>query len=238
MTPDDVGLPFEEVRLDTEDGERLHAWWLPAEEERAVVLFCHGNAGNISGRLGTLRAFHRLGLSTFIFDYRGYGRSTGSPSEAGLYLDAETAWTYLTRNRGIEPDRIVVFGRSLGGGVATWLAARYEPRMLVLEATFTSIPDVAAELYPFVPARLFVRARFDNSARLHELDVPLLILHSRDDAIIPFAQGRRLYEAAAGPKTFVETAGMHGMSLYEDEPRYLQALTRFLAAHGVPTKTE
>ena len=233
VTPADTGLPFENATLATEDGEHLHAWWIPTPQERAVALFCHGNAGNVSGRLPTLQALHRLGLSTLIFDYRGYGRSTGRPTEDGLYRDAEAAWQHLTATRGIDPERIVVFGRSLGSGPATWLAERHAPAALVLEAAFTSIPDVAAHHYPLLPARTFVRTHFPNRTRLSGLRLPVLIIHSRDDEIIPYAHGRTLYETASEPKFFLETHGLHGAALFVDEARYLDALDRLLR-EGVP----
>lgn len=228
VTPSDFGWTSESVSLPTDDGETLHGWWLPADEERGVVLYCHGNAGNIGDRLPAVAGFHRLGLSVFLFDYRGYGRSTGTPSEDGLYRDAEVAWRYLTDTRGIDPNRIIVLGRSLGGGVASHLAHRYRPAGLVLESTFTSVPDVAAHHYAFLPARLLARTRFDNLARVRDLDGPLLIAHSPDDEVIPFAHGERLYAAAGGAKSFLRSTGSHQGGPIFIDPRYRDTVEAFL----------
>ena len=151
LTPDRIGLAYEALRLKTEDGETLAAWWIPAQRAAPTLLFFHGNAGDIGDRLGSIRTFHDMGLNVLIFDYRGYGESTGKPSEPGTYADAMAAWTYLNAERGIPPSRIVVFGRSLGGAVASWLAARVDPGALILESTFTSAPAMAHGMFPFLP---------------------------------------------------------------------------------------
>ena len=161
-TPDRYGLAYETVHLDTADGERLHGWWIPADDARGTLLFFHGNAGNISGRLESVKQFHQLGLNVLIIDYRGYGQSTGSPSEEGLYRDAEAAWQHAVTQRGIDPSRIVIFGRSLGGGPATWLATQHDAGALLLESAFTSVPDMAAHHYPWLPARQLTTTQFDN----------------------------------------------------------------------------
>ena len=153
-TPALLQLPFEEVRIATADGENLHGWFVPATEARATVLFLHGNAGSIVHRLDWLPMFQRLRLSALLVDYRGFGQSTGSPSEAGTHADADAAWRHLTEARRIPPGLIVIFGESLGGAIAAQLAARVDPAALVLHSVFTSAPDLAADLYPFLPARL------------------------------------------------------------------------------------
>lgn len=232
-SPAQHGLLFETVPLQTADGETLHAWWIPAEPgpARAVLLFFHGNAGNISHRIASAEVFHRLGLDVLLVDYRGYGRSTGTPSEAGLYRDAEAAWRYLTHRRGVDPHRIVVFGRSLGGSVATYLADRHPPGALILENTFTSVPDAAAELYPFLPVRLLIRHRFDTLSRIAAVRAPILILHGRDDQIIPFAHGRRLFEAAGPAATFVALEGGHNDGFLVTGARYRHEIDAFLERH-------
>ena len=232
-TPAHRGLPFETVTLSTGDGERLHGWWVPAEQERAAVLFLHGNAGNISGRLDTIALLHRLGLSVLIVDYRGYGRSTGTPSEEGLYRDAEAAYRHLTGTRGKAPLEVAVFGRSLGTGPATWLAAREQVGALILEAPFTSVPALAADLYPWLPARWLTRTDFDNRSRIDAIDAPLLILHGTDDEIIPFGHGQRLYEAARQPKDFIRLDGGHNDAMFTSGPRYRDALDEFITGQIV-----
>jgi fermentation-respiration switch protein FrsA (DUF1100 family) len=227
-TPTAIGLEFEPVAIITEDKMRLDAWFLPAPSRRGTVLFFHGNAGNISHRLDTLALFNRLGLDTLIFDYRGYGRSEGKPSEAGTYLDAEAAWRYLTVQREIAPRQIVLFGRSLGGAVASHLAARHTPGALILESSFTSIPDVAAELYPYLPARWLATIRYNVKADLATVSCPVLVVHSRDDEIIPYTHGRRLYEAAPEPKRFLEIRGGHNEGFVVSGQTYSQGLGEFL----------
>lgn len=209
LTPAAGGLDYEEVWLETSDGVTLHGWFIPAASPRGVLLFFHGNAGNISHRLDSIDTFHRLGLSTFIIDYRGYGRSQGRPTEQGTYQDAEAAWRYLVEERQISPADIIIFGRSLGGGVASWLAQQYSPGALILESTFTSVTDMAARQYPFLPVRQLGRIHYDTLARLPEIDCPILIIHSPDDRIIPYEHSQRLYAAARDPKEFLEIRGGH-----------------------------
>jgi len=209
-TPDRHGIPFDSLMLSTEDGEKIHAWWVPAAESRGAVLFLHGNAGNIASRIGYVRMFHRLGYSVLMVDYRGYGMSTGTPSESGTYRDAQAAWRHLRVERALPAARIAVLGESLGGGVATWLAAQQKPGALILLSTFTSIPDLAAELYPFLAVRWLSRIRYDSLALLKAgLTTAILVAHSPDDEIVPFAHGKRLYEAASEPRQFLELAGSH-----------------------------
>jgi fermentation-respiration switch protein FrsA (DUF1100 family) len=172
-----------------------------------VVLFCHGNAGNVSHRLDTLQFFRSLGLGTLIFDYRGYGRSDGSPSEKGTYRDAEAAWRHLVEQRQIPPERIVILGRSLGGAVAARLAADQRPGALVVESAFTSVPDLAARMFPVYPVHLLARIRYNTLKWIRRVHCPVLVVHSRDDEMIPFRHGRRLFEAAPEPKEFLELRG-------------------------------
>jgi uncharacterized protein len=228
-TPAEAGLAYDDVWLTTDDGLRLQGWWVPAAGARGTVLFFHGNAGNISHRLASLQFFHRLGYETLIFDYRGYGQSEGRPSEPGTYRDAEAAWRHLVEERGIPPERIVLFGRSLGGAVAAALAERHPPAGLILESTFTSVPDLGAELYPFLPVRLLARIRYDTLARMPRIRAPVLVVHSRDDDIIPFRHGRRLWDAANEPRAFLEISGTHNDGFFTSGRRYEAGLARFLA---------
>ena len=227
-TPQDAGLEYEEVRLNTGDGESLHAWFVPAPQSRGTVLLFHGNAGNISHRLEYLSMLHRLGYSSFIFDYRGYGRSSGSPSEQGTYRDAEAAWHYLTVTRKIEPRRIALLGESLGGAVAAWLASRQQPGALVLASVFTSVPEMAAEVYPFLPVRLLSRFDYNTRACLEKVEVPVLVAHSREDDIISYRHGRALFDAARGPKSFLEMRGGHNDGFLFSRETWAGALGAFL----------
>lgn len=228
-TPAEVGLAWEDVELTTADGVRLHGWYLPAPSgARQTVLFFHGNAGNISHRLDTLETFHQLGLATLIIDYRGYGKSEGSPSESGLYRDAEAAWRHLTQERGVEPERVVAFGRSLGAPVTAHLAAQRRVGGVVLESAFTSMPDVAAELYPIFPVRALARIEYPTREFLARVDAPVLVIHSPDDETIPFRHGQTLYEAAPEPKRFLRIEGDHNTGFRHSGDLYTEGLRDWL----------
>jgi uncharacterized protein len=231
VSPLAYGLAFEPAEIRTSDGETLQGWWVPADEPRGTVLLLHGNAGNISHRLDYLLMFNRLGHSTFIVDYRGYGRSSGTPSEEGTYRDAEAAWDYLRQARAVRQQDLVIVGESLGGGVATWLAARVPPRALLLFSTFTSVNDLGSEIYWFLPVRLINRIRYDNLRNLERINAPLFIAHSRDDEIVPYAHGRRLFDAAREPKEFLEMRGSHNEGLVFARKEWMAQLGSFLDRH-------
>jgi len=226
--PSHIGLPFENISFETKDRLRLSGWFIPKENARGVLLFCHGNAGNIGHRLESIQDFHQLGLDIFVFDYRGYGESEGKPTEMGTYEDAEAAWRYLVEERQVNPDKIVVFGRSLGGAVASWLASRHTPGALILESTFTSLPDIAATLYPYLPVRLMLRFKYNTVEYLSEVNCPALIIHSRDDEIMPFIHGQRLFETAPEPKKFLELTGTHNEGFIISGTRYEEGLNTFI----------
>src|SRR6056297_3773256 len=229
-TPADVGLRYEDLRLTASDGVALHGWFVPVGgDARGTLLFFHGNAGNISGRLETIQLLHELGLNVLIFDYRGYGQSEGSPSEQGTYRDAEAAWQYLTEERGVAPPRIVVFGRSVGGAVGAWLAANREPGALIVESSFSSLPALAAELYWFLPVRWLSRFRYPTAEYAAAADCPVLVIHSRDDDIVPFQHGRAIYESAGEPRGFLELSGPHNGAHMLSEDRYLEGVREVLA---------
>ena len=226
-TPEQVGLSYQDVNLTTADGVKIHGWYLPHPQPRATLLFFHGNAGNISHRIESLQIFHRLGLSVLIIDYRGYGLSEGKPSEQGTYQDAEAAWAWLTDDQQVPADQIIIFGRSLGGGIAAWLAARRNPGAVILESTFTSIPDMAAALYPYLP-RWLSRFNYANIEQIPSIDSPIWLGHSRDDELIPYTQGERLYAAANHPKRFFEMQGSHGQGFLITGEPYHESLSEFL----------
>jgi fermentation-respiration switch protein FrsA (DUF1100 family) len=230
-TPAAVGLAYEDVALQTVDDIRLHAWFIPAENPRATVLFCHGNAGNISHRLDSIRLLHSLGLQVLIFDYRGYGKSEGRPSEKGTYRDVDAAWHYLREVRGLTEAGIIIFGRSLGAAVAADLASRARPAAVILESAFTSVPDMAAEFYPWLPVRLLSRYRYDNLGKVARIARPLLLVHSRQDEIIPFAHGERLFGRAREPKQFLELTGGHNDAFQSSRKAYTHGLKSFLDTH-------
>ncbi|MFQ5990491.1 MAG: alpha/beta hydrolase [Candidatus Methylomirabilales bacterium] len=230
-TPEDVGLAYEPVKITTEDGVILDGWFLPARQARGVLLFFHGNAGNISHRLDSLKIFSDLRLSTLIFDYRGYGQSEGTPSEEGTYRDAEAVWRYVTERRSATAREVVLFGRSLGAAVAVHLAARHTPGALILESAFTSIPELAGDVYPFLPARWLARFRYSTEVYLRSVSCPVLIVHSRDDEIIPFAHGRRLFAVANEPKQLLEIRGGHNDGFFVSGKSYVDGFDIFLQTH-------
>ena len=227
-TPGQSGLEFEDVFLTTSDGVKLHGWYVPAPNRKGVFLFFHGNAGNISHRVDSIGIFHRIGYDVFIIDYRGYGRSEGKPTEKGTYRDAEAAWRYLTEQRGISPREIVIFGRSLGGAVAMELAAKHGPATIIVESGFTSAPDLAASTFPFFPVRWLCRFRYNSLERIASLHCPVLVIHSQDDDLIPFENGRRLFDAAPSPKQFLQIEGGHNDGFMVSIDAYLRGLEEFL----------
>jgi fermentation-respiration switch protein FrsA (DUF1100 family) len=231
-SPADIGLEYEDVHIDTADGERLHGWYVRAADARGVLLFFHGNAGNISHRLESILIFNRLGLDVLIVDYRGYGQSTGSPTEQGTYRDARAAWDYLVETRQKAPADIVVFGRSLGGAVGAWLAAGLkadeQAAAVIIESSFSSGADMARRLYPVYPARLLTRLEYPVVEYASQLQCPVLVVHSRDDEIIPFSMGQAIYAAAPEPKEFIELRGDHNAGFWISRQEYAAGLAAFL----------
>ena len=228
-TPADMRLAYENVEFSTADGVRLHGWFVPAENARGVILFFHGNAGNISQRLDSLQIFHDLGYAVLIFDYRGYGQSEGRISEAGTYLDAQAAWHYLTGVRHTAAGDIVLFGRSLGGTIATYLASNVQPRALIVESSLTSVDDFAADLYPLYPVRLLLRYHYPAIDYIRAVHCPVLVIHSADDEIIPLRYGQRLFAAANEPKQWLSIHGGHNDGFVRSGAQYSAGLGRFLA---------
>ena len=227
-TPAAIGLAYENVQLHAADSTRLHAWFVPAAASRGTLLFSHGNAGNIGHRLDSIRQFHSLGLDVLIYDYRGFGESEGKPTEAGTYLDAKAAWDYLLVGRGIAPQQIVIFGRSLGAAVAAELASQHLSAGVILESAFTSVPDMAASIYPWLPVRLLSRYRYNNLEKVARITSPVLLVHSRGDEIVPYDQGERLFARANEPKQFLELSGGHNDGNHVSHDIYMQTLQRFL----------
>ncbi|MCH8274019.1 MAG: alpha/beta hydrolase [Armatimonadetes bacterium] len=209
-------VPVEDVFFEASDGVKLHGWYLPAEDAEITILFLHGNAGNITHRFDWMTQLAALPANVFLIDYRGYGKSEGKPTEEGLYRDADAAYRYLTQDRGVPPERIVVYGKSLGSAPACHLASRFECGGLILQSAFTNARDMAREIMSLFPAYKLIRTRFDNEEKIARITSPILIIHARDDNIIPFSLGERLYRAANEPKTFVsfDDGGHNEMELY------------------------
>jgi fermentation-respiration switch protein FrsA (DUF1100 family) len=235
-TPSDWGLTYQDVQLTTADGIALHGWLIPAArdlgEAPRTLLFLHGNAGNISHRRDSIAIFNDLGLDVLIIDYRGFGRSQGAASESGLYLDAAAAWRWLTQTRGIQAKEIILFGRSLGGAVATQLAAQADPAALIVESSFDHLGSLAEEHYPLLSRLIPLRYRFPAATHIAAVRCPILMLHSPDDRIVPYPIGRRLFAAAPAPKVFVDLRGGHNDGFLLSQPRYQEALMDFLNGLG------
>ena len=234
VTPQQLGLRYDDVTLVTKDNVRINGWFIPAVTSKGVILFFHGNAGNISHRFEKIGVFHDLGMDVFIIDYRGYGRSEGQPNEPGTYRDADAAYEYLTRQRGTAPSQIVVYGESLGSAVAIDLASRLPAGGLVIEEAFTSIVDVGRKMFPYLPVRLMVRNKYDSLAKIGRIHTPLLIFHSRDDEFFPMRHAERLLAAAPEPKQLVQLRGGHNDAFLVSAETYRQALQKFLAGAPVP----
>jgi uncharacterized protein len=232
--PAELQLPVRRAAIRTEDGLTLGSWVIPAGPDSTGywVLICHGNAGNLSefGRPAHYAGLRALGLSLLAFDYRGYGESEGAPSEAGLYRDANAAYQYLRGGLRVPPERIIVFGHSLGSTVAVDLASRVPAAGLILEGALTSVIERGAELYPYIPVRWIGRSRFSSIDKISRVSIPKLFLHARADDVVPLAHGRRLFEAALPPKTFVELNGGHGDAFELDSATYFGSIAKFLEA--------
>jgi fermentation-respiration switch protein FrsA (DUF1100 family) len=207
-SPSVLGLPWEDVYFKTKDQVTLNGWFFKTPQAKSTLIFAHGNAGNMSDRLFKIKFFHDLGLNVFIFDYRGYGKSEGKPSESGLYLDAQAAYDYLLNRRDVDMDKIILYGASLGGAVVVDLATQRKAALLVVEASFTNVPDMANIHYHFVPSFL-IYMKFDSIEKVKDLSVPKLFIHSPDDEVVPYWIGQKLYEAAANPKEFLKIHGGH-----------------------------
>ncbi len=225
QVPSDIGLSYEDIHFVAEDDCKLHGWWIPHEEARGTILMCHGNAGNISGRVWMAGDLHRLGVNVFLFDYRGFGKSSGFASEKGLYRDARAAYEVVrARYDNAEDPPILIYGRSLGGAVAIDLAQKKSIKGLIIESTFTSAVAVGEKLYPRLPIRWFCHDRYDSLSKMNSITVPLLMAHSPDDQLIPYEMGQALFEQAASPvKTFCRISGGHNDSGWTGkDPYWLQ----------------
>lgn len=226
-TPLSYGLSFEELNLETAGGKKINAWFIPAASSSPVVVFCHGNAGNIGHRLDKIRIFHALGLGVLIFDYRGYGRSSGTPSEKGTYLDAEAAYSFLV-SRNIKAEEMVFYGESLGCAVALELAARHKPAGLILESAFTSTEDLGKVFFPRLPVRFMVSFKYANLSKIPAINCPVLVLHSKDDEIVPFEMGKKLFAAARSPKEFLVMRGSHNEGFLVTGKEYSKGIESFI----------
>jgi uncharacterized protein len=226
--PSKAGLAYEDVYLQASDGVKLNGWYVPADNAKLTVLFFHGNGGNISGCLSTAAFLKQQGANVFMLDYRGYGRSEGSPSEIGTYRDARAAWDWLVNTKHIRPDTIVIFGRSLGGSIATELAANVQPRGLWIESTFTSCADVGARKAPRWIINVICQYKYPTIENIKKVHCPVLVLHSPEDTILPYEFGQKLFAAANEPKTFVTISGGHNDGFDTSGEKYTVPVIKWL----------
>lgn len=229
-TPRHVGLEFEDIFFTARDGERLNGWFIPHPEARSTLVWFHGNAGNISDRVDNIKLLHdKVKVNIFIFDYRGYGLSGGRPSESGTYLDGAAALDLLHKKFGADPMKMILFGRSMGAAVAAEMATRFDSQGLILESPFISIAEMARVLVPFLPIGSLLRTRYDVAAKVKNIKVPLLVLHGERDDIVPFNQGKAVFEAAQVPKRFFTIPGAgHNDTYIVGGHNYFQQLRQFI----------
>jgi fermentation-respiration switch protein FrsA (DUF1100 family) len=224
QSPADWGMGYEDVRVEVAPDQRLHGWYFPVSDTARTIVLCHGNAGNISHRIESAAFWVSLGANVLLFDYRGYGKSEGSPGENECYEDVSAVLAWLRDQKNTPPDRVILFGRSLGGAVAIEAATRARCAGLVVESSFTSAADMGRRMYPFLPIGLLIKYRFDSLSKIGRVSCPVLVTHSPHDEIVPFDMGQMLYDAAPAPKRFVELVGGHNDRGYFDIPAYRAAL--------------
>lgn len=234
--PSQINMAYEDLALTTEDNVKVNAWYFPLTNACGIVLICRNSSANMSYDINLIEFIQALQLEAMIFDYEGFGKSGGRPSEQGTYHDAQTAWKYLTLHRGKKPSEVVLWGNGMGGATAAWLAARENPAGLIIQSGYTSLPDLLAGHYKQVPhfvVRILCRYKYNTSGFLASVKCPVLIFHSKDDDNIPFEHGQKLLEAAHAPKWFIETGGLHGDEIFASRSVLKSAITNFVAQVGL-----
>lgn len=229
FTPNDIGLKFQDIFFKTQDGLNINAWFIPSNTPTSsyTLLFSHGNGGNISHRISKIEMLNKLDLNIFIYDYRGYGKSQGRPSEAGIYLDTEAAYSYLVQEKNIKPDTIIAYGESLGSTASIDLASKVKLKALILEGAFSNAKDMAKEVYPFLPG-FFIKTKFDSLNKIKNITAPKLFIHSSSDEIVPIELGKKLFDAAKEPKFFKTIGGGHNTSFIDSENEFKNSISSFI----------
>ena len=227
-TPAELELDYEDVIFTSRDGLKLTGWYIPVTGSEFTILFCHANGGNMMHRLDSINIFYKLGLSCFIFDYRGYGNSQGIPSEEGTYLDAGAAYKWLTEEKRIPPEKVIIFGRSLGGSIAAQLAGSVTACALIVESAFTSYVDIGKKFYPYMPVRWCARFSYRTIDYIRDVHCPVMFIYSKNDEVVPFEFGLELYEAANKPKEFIEIFGSHNDGFLVSGEAYKEAWTKWI----------
>jgi uncharacterized protein len=227
-TPADLGLDFEKIKCVIPGKPAITGWYLNQENTQKTLLYCHGNAGNLSTHLDHIAAIYKTGVNVFIFDYQGFGETPGKPTEANTYKDALTAYEYLTQVKKITPKNIILYGHSLGGAIASKIATKVETKGLILEGTFTDINELGAELYPYLPVKKLSKVNYNSIKNIKSITVPILIIHSIDDEVIPYKYGQELFKAAPEPKSFLEVEGRHDETYIVSRYKYRDGISAFI----------
>lgn len=233
QTPQSINLQYENVTFRAKDGINISGWYIPVKDKKTTVIFCHGNAGNLSSFLEHIKMLNGLRLNVLAFDYRGFGKSEGSPSEEGTYLDAEAAWDFLINELKANPKDIIVAGYSIGGAVATELAVRKQIAALIVESSFASLIDLAQKYYPWLPVKMISKYQYASAVKVASLQCPKLFVHSPDDEIVPFEQGRELYEKASQPKEFLMIKGGHNDGIFLSAKTYAEGMIKFFEKYNI-----
>ena len=231
FTPDEYNLQYEDIFFKTSDALVLNAWFIPAKNPRGTLLYCHGNAGNLSHRIEMVEIFNKLNLNVFIFDYRGYGRSEGAPSEEGLYRDAQAAYDYLLSRSDINKSAIIIYGKSIGANVAVDLASKVKAALVISESGFSSAYDMGRKLFPYLPVKWMLTIKYDAVSKIKSIAAPKLIIHSINDEIVPFRLGKKLFEAAAAQKEFYQMRGGHNEAVFMAREEYKARVDDFLSKY-------
>ena len=231
FTPDEYNLQYEDIFFKTSDALVLNAWFIPAKNPRGTLLYCHGNAGNLSHRIEMVEIFNKLNLNVFIFDYRGYGRSEGAPSEEGLYRDAQAAYDYLLSRSDINKSAIIIYGKSIGANVAVDLASKVKAALVISESGFSSAYDMGRKLFPYLPVKWMLTIKYDAVSKIKSIAAPKLIIHSINDEIVPFRLGKKLFEAASEPKELYQMRGGHNEAVFMAKEEYKTSVNDFLSKY-------
>lgn len=227
-TPESLGLEYEDLYLKSLDGITINAWFIPFKNADYTILLSHGNAGNISGEIDVIKFSQELKMNILLYDYRGYGNSQGQMSEKGSYKDLITAYNYLIKDKKVNNKNIIIYGRSLGGAVSIGANREIQPAAYIIDSTFTSIIEMGKQKYPFLPIGYLSRIYYDNLTKIKEISEPILIIHSKEDEVIPYEFAKKLYSNANSPKEFLDIMGLHYYGFYNNELKYKQGIRNFL----------
>lgn len=233
LTPQSIGFAYEDLFFTTKDGQSLNGWFVPARNAKITILFCPGRGGDLSDRLAKIKFFNEMGLNIFVFDYRGYGRSSGKPSEQGLYKDARAAYDFLISRSDIDKTKIVAYGKSLGGPVAADLCLHRKLAALIIEAGFPSLKVYVGDIGGFLPTEWLVSEKFNTISRVQKIHIPKLFVHGMDDEIIDFSEGRIVFNKAVLPKEFIAFDGHHDDSLFTVSDAYKDKLNKFFTDYHI-----